>query len=166
MLKTIINYLLGLVLAYASQARAKITPYFATNNDIGLGSVLFVPGYCTMSHEDGSFSDLAPAVMYGLGGPATPGRYAIVANPNQQISITLLQRDDQGDGIMFIPQGEVISKTETHTLTAVVAQEIDSGTSRVINIHVGGRLFVLSSIAPGSNIEFTLVDGIEWSVVP
>ena len=60
----------------------------------------------------------------------------------------------------------LVSDTETFPFTAGVAEEIDSGVSGIVTINVGGRLFVLTSISPSSNIEFTLVDGIEWSIVP
>lgn len=166
MQKIMIKHLLCLFMLYSNYTLAEIVPYFETNNEINFGSVLFVPGNCTMSHENGSFSNINPAVMCGAGGNGTPGRYVIVANPNQQISIKLLQRDNQGDNLMFIPQGELISYTETHTISAGVAQVIDSGATGVVNIHVGGRLFVLSTISPSSNIEFTYENGIVWSIVP
>lgn len=145
---------------------ANTRPFLNTDREINLGAVLFVPGNCTMSHSNGSFSNINPAMMCGSGGTGTPGRYVIFAEPNQQVSIKLLQRDNQGDGLMFIPEGELVSDTETLPFTAGVAEEIDSGVSGIVTINVGGRLFVLTSISPSSNIEFTLVDGIEWSIVP
>lgn len=147
-------------------SKAEITPVFGTNNEIAFGAILFVSGNCTMSHVDGSFSDVSPAVMCGTAGNGDPGRYVIIATPNKQVSIKVLQRNNQGDGIMFIPQGQLISDTETLTITPGIAQEIDSGLSGVVNIHLGGRLFVLSQINPGTQFEITLSEGIEWSVLP
>jgi hypothetical protein len=166
MTKTFFKHLLFVGLWFASDLLANTRPFLNTDREINFGAVLFVPGNCTMSHVNGSFSNINPAMMCGTGGNATPGRYVIFADPNQQVSIKLLQRDNQGDGLMFIPEGELVSDTETHTITAGVAQEIDSGASGIVTINVGGRLFVLTSLSPSSNFEFTLVDGIEWSVLP
>jgi hypothetical protein len=166
MKKIVIKNLLFISLLSAGDLLANTRPFLNTDREINFGSVLFVPGNCTMSHVDGSFSNINPAVMCGTGGNGSPGRYVIFADPNRQVSVKLLQRDNSGDGLMFIPEGQLISDTETHAITAGVAQEIDSGVSGIVNIHVGGRLFVLTSISPSSSFEFTLEDGIEWSVLP
>lgn len=165
MLKILQKYLWSLLLV-AGHLGAEITPYFATNTEINFGAVLFVQGNCTMSHVNGAFSNISPAAMCGAGGNGTPGRYVIVANPNQTVSFTMSQRNNQGDGLMFIPEGQLISDTENHAFSAGVAQEINSGVSGVVNIHIGGRLFILTPMSPSSNLGFTFVDGIEWSIVP
>lgn len=161
-----LSLFISLCLGGISTSSTYAAPIFGTNEEINFGPVLFITGNCTMNHINGSFSDVNPAVMCGVGGRGTPGRYVIITDPNKQVQIEILQRDNQGDGILFIPQGELISDTETHTITPGIAQEIDSGASGVVNIHLGGRLFILSYQNPSSNIEVTLIDGIEWSVLP
>lgn len=168
--KTRINifmaFWLGLGGFSASVSHADIVPFFVTNRALSFSQILFIQGNCTMSHVNGAFSNVNPAVMCGWAGNGTPGRYVVIANPGRQIRIRILQRDNQGDGFIFLPEGELISDTETLQITAGIAQDIDSGVSGVVNIHLGGRLFVVSPTTPSTSFNLILVDGIEWEELP
>ena len=143
-----------------------LTPRLNINQEIDFGEVMFVPGNCTMNHQTGAFTLTNPAGKCGGYGNGTPARYVIIANPNKQVRIKLLQRTNSGDGYLFIPAGEIISDTETLSITPDIAQDIDSGTSGIIQINMGGSLYWSLPIAPGINVDFTREDGIEWSELP
>lgn len=161
------TFLISIFLSgFGAMAYADITPYLTTDKEISFGHVLFISGNCTMSHTDGTFTLSNPDVMCGYASKGVPGRYVIIANPNRQISINILQRNNDGDGFIFIPEGEFISDFETVAITVNVAQQINSGTSGVVNIQVGGRLFINSQTTPNSNFNLIKVDGIEWSELP
>ena len=154
------------VMLSACIARAEITPVFGANDEIYFGAMLFIQGNCTMSHVDGSFSNINPAMMCGASGKGTPGHYSIVAEPNRMVSIKIIQRDNQGDGLLFVPTGELISDVETLAITPGTDQEINSGVSGVVDIRVGGSLYVLSPLSPGVDYQLEVSKGIEWSVLP
>lgn len=164
------NFLLRSLLLISMSANtfcyADITPVLNTIQEVSLGQVLFTQGNCTISHVNGSFSNVNPGAMCGWEGNGTPGRFTIIANPSRQIRIKILQRTNEGDGFIFIPQGELLSDTETLSITSDVAQDIDSGPSGIVNIHMGGQFFMVSPAAPNTIYELIKVNGIEWSELP
>jgi hypothetical protein len=143
-----------------------LTPSFSVNKEISFGLVLFIPGNCTMDHNSGAITVSNPSKMCGSNGNGVRGYYTIIANSNTQISIKISQRDNEGDGFLYIPAGELVSDFETVVIIPNTTQQIDSGSSGVVNIFLGGQLLIVSPTTPSSNITFTKVAGIEWSELP
>lgn len=143
-----------------------VTPSFHVNKAISFGLVLFITGNCTMSHETGLITVSNPSQMCGSNGKGIQGYYTIIANPNKQISFRIDQRDNEGDGFLYVPAGELISDFETVTIIPNSTQQIDSGSSGIVNIYLGGQLFIVSPTTPSSSFTLTKVAGIEWSELP
>jgi hypothetical protein len=150
---------------------AAITPTFFINQDVNFGVILFRDGNCTMDHVTGQITDANPSIMCGdvnsgASGTSVAGEFIIVANPNKQVEIKINQLDNQGDGIIYIPRGELISDFETITITPNVKQSINSGSSGTIEIKVAGQLFITNEISPSKQFELTIEEGIEWNELP
>lgn len=164
--KLLIKPCIALALCVLCTAAYAITPSLNIDQEISFGQVMFTQGNCTMSHIDGEFSNTSPQNKCGGYGRGTPGRYVIIANPNKQIRIQLLQLSDLGNGYLFTPSGELVSDTETLTITPGIAQDIDSGTSGVVRINVGGSFFWSIQNTPNAVVNLIREDGIEWSELP
>ena len=143
-----------------------VTPSFHVNKEISFGLVLFIAGNCTMSHETGAITVSNPSKMCGAYGNGIRGYYTIIANPNKQISFKMDQRDNEGDGFLYIPAGELVSDFETVVIIPNTSQQIDSGSSGIVNIYLGGQLLIVSPTTPSTSITFQKIAGIEWSELP
>lgn len=150
----------------AKFANAYITPYLITYSEVGFGKVMFTNGNCTLDHDTGEVSNSTPDYMCNLDGSSVAGYYRIIANPNKQVSIKILQRDNTGDGFIYIPGGELSSDAETLVITPNIAQEIDSGSNGNIYIRLGGTLHITKDVAPSKEFVLTRAEGIEWSELP
>ncbi len=155
-----------MMVVVSSPAAAGATPVFIAYDEVSFGQVLFVSGNCTMSHVDGSFTFASPDSMCGAAGKGTPGHYLIITEPGKQVRIKVLQRDNEGDGFVYIPAGELISDAETLAITPNIAQDISSGAAGSVRIKLGGQLLILSPTTPSSSFNLIKVDGIEWSILP
>lgn len=143
-----------------------LTPSFHVNKEISFGLVLFIAGNCTMSHETGAITVSNPSKMCGAYGGGIRGHYTIIANPNKQIRFKMDQRDNEGDGFLYIPAGESVSDFETVVIIPNTIQQIDSGSSGIVNMYLGGQLLIVSPTTPSTSVTFTKVAGIEWSELP
>lgn len=163
---TCFTLLLVFFLGLISFKNYAITPSFHVNKKINFGLVFFITGHCTMDHDTGAITASTPSKMCGSNGNGTRGYYSIIANPNKQISFKINQRNNEGDGFLYIPAGELVSDTETIVITPNVAQQINSGSSGVVNIYLGGQFFIVSQASPSTNYTIMKTDGIEWSELP
>ncbi|MFT5760099.1 MAG: hypothetical protein ACI9LM_004883 [Alteromonadaceae bacterium] len=145
---------------------ADVVPYMTTENEISFGKIMFIPGNCQMDHVTGNIIVSNPDVMCDLEDQTIAGRYTIVANPNKQVNIKFMQRDNEGDGFIFIPEGIIFSDVESLSITANTAQQLNSGVSGIIRLQVGGRLFVIQHIPSSSIFTLTKIEGIEWNELP
>lgn len=155
-----------IVLFISFYGRADITPSFSVVQEISFGQTLFIPGNCYLDPETGYVSDLPPSIMCVATGTGKVGHYVIIANPNKQIRIKILQKNNDGDGFIFTPEGFIESDTHTEAITVNVAQEINSGNSGVVDIFIGGQLYSTEEISPSSIFSFERTDGIEWEELP
>ncbi|MCP4321440.1 MAG: hypothetical protein GY951_18520 [Psychromonas sp.] len=164
---TLMHPLLSFVFLLLTCANSQaVTPSFHVNKAINFGLVLFITGNCTMDHNTGVITDSNPSKMCGSNGNGTRGYYTIIANPNKQISFKIDQRNNEGDGFLYIPAGELSSDFETVAITPNIAQQINSGSSGVVNIYLGGQFFIVSPASPSTPFTLTKIDGIEWSELP
>jgi hypothetical protein len=149
---------------------AAITPRFFISEEVNFGVILFRNGNCTMD-KTGQITDANPSIMCGnansgASGTYRAGEFTIIANPNKQVEIKINQLDDQGDGIIYIPGGELISDFETVIIKPNVKQSINSGSSGTIEIKVAGQLFIANELFTSTEYELTIEEGIEWNELP
>ena len=117
-------------------------------------------GSCIMAFDTGLFTNdfthLCPAR------PGTPGFYYIVAPKNTLMRVTLPTYTHPDNYYSFVPKGEInnrdgVKKTVNANTTAI----IDSGTSGVLELRVGGTLNVLSHLSPSTDYTKLLTVDIE-----
>jgi hypothetical protein len=149
----------------STAVNADITPTFGIVKNIHFGAILFIPGNCQIDSNTAIITNLSPSTTC-FNSTGTRGHYVIVANPNKQISIKINQRDNVGDGFVFIPNGELVSDAETLNITINVEQQIDSGTSGVVDIYIGGLFLSSEQLLPSTDYFFEKPDGIEWTELP
>jgi hypothetical protein len=143
-----------------------LDPVLNNIREPNFGDIVFIPGSCRLNYATGEVTDLGGSNTCVDGTKGVVGKYNIIANAERQVSIKILQRDNEGDNLLFIPEGELVSSFETIVITPNVAQQINSGATGVITINLGGRLYVNQFLTPSTNYTLTKIDGIEWSELP
>ena len=143
-----------------------LIPVLNNIREPNFGEIVFIPGSCHLDYVSGEVTDIGGSTTCINGTTGIVGKYNIIANAERQVSIKILQRDNEGDNLLFIPEGELVSSAETIVIIPNVAQEINSGATGVITINLGGRLYVTQFLTPSTDYSVTKIDGIEWSQLP
>jgi len=152
--------LLGGILIYSLSAFAAITPYIVETKTLFFGNIIFIPGSCLMVYDTQVINNLTSSTIC-TNSTGTAGTYQIFANPNKQVQIKIKSHGDTGNGIIYVPNGELVSDFESALIIADTTKTINSGTSGIIDITIGGRLTINSMIASSASygelfeIEFT-----------
>jgi hypothetical protein len=157
-------YLAGTYSAYAQVER----PFFNEVQEIDFGELLGLTGTCLLDHDSGLITDGGgslcpfPNDRYG-----TPGKYQIVATPNTNVEILIDRRPNSGDGISYTPSGifQVFGESDTN-ITAEITQTINSGSTGVITILLGGTLVASVPQSFNSSFSISIEDGITFNEVP
>lgn len=152
-------------LLFSFNVYAQITPVMNIIREPDFGELVFVPGSCLLDYQTGQVTDLV-ASNTCINASGTVGKYQLVVNSNTLVSIKILQRDNEGDNLMFVPEGQLVSSVQTIDITPNIAQQINSGATGVITINLGGRLYINQYLNPSSTYHLTKEDGIEWSELP
>jgi len=152
--------LLSGILIYSLSAFAAITPYIVETKTLYFGNVVFIPGSCSMAYNTQVISNLTSSNIC-TSSTGTTGTYQIFANPNKQVQIQIKSHGDTGNGIIYVPNGELVSDFESALVIADTTKTINSGASGIIDITIGGRLTINSMLASSTpyselfEIEFT-----------
>ena len=141
--------LLYTILLYSCSALAAITPYIIETKTLHFGDVVFIPGSCSMAYSTQVLTNLTPQNVC-TSSTGTSGTYQIVANPNKQVQIQIKSHGDTGNGIIYVPDGELVSDFESAIIIADTTKTINSGASGIINITIGGRLTINSMLSSSS----------------
>jgi len=142
--------LLGGILIYSFSVSAAITPYIVETRTLYFGHIVFMQGSCSMAYDSQVISNLTTSNIC-TSSTGTTGTYQIFANPNTQVQIKLKSHGDNGNGVIYVPNGELISDFETALIIADTTKTINSGASGIINITIGGRLTISSTLASSTS---------------
>jgi hypothetical protein len=143
---------------------AAITPYITLVDNLSFGEILGLPGSCYLAHDTKEVIDsagsLCPA-QESEGG--TPGKFILYANANKQVNIKIKNKINDGDGLSFTADGVYsVSGLPDITILPNQFQLIDTGSTGIIIITIGGTL--TSSIQQNfsSSYNLNVIDGIEF----
>jgi hypothetical protein len=141
-------------------AQALITPYIVETKTISFGNIIFIPGSCLMAYDTQVITNITSQNIC-INSSGTTGGYRVFANPNKQVQIKLNSHGDSGNGIIYVPDGQLVSDIANALIIADTTKTINSGTSGIIDITIGGRLTINSMLSSSSaynelfTIEFT-----------
>ena len=144
--------LLGGILIYSFSVSAAITPYIVETRTLYFGHIVFMQGSCSMAYDSQVISNLTTSNIC-TSSTGTTGTYQIFSNPNTQVQIKLKSHGDNGNGIIYVPNGELVSDFETALIIADTTKTINSGASGIINITIGGRLTISSTLASSASYD-------------
>ncbi|PCH94050.1 MAG: hypothetical protein COB83_12610 [Gammaproteobacteria bacterium] len=143
------QHIILLILICSSYAKAAIVPYIVETKSLYFGNIVFVPGSCLMAYDSQLISPLTPQnICTSTLGAA--GSYRIFANPNKQVQIKIKSHADSGNGIVYVPDGQLVSDVANALIIADTTQTINSGVSGIIDITLGGRLTINNNLASSS----------------
>lgn len=152
--------LLSGILIYSFSTFAVTTPYIVETKTLFFGSIIFIPGSCSMAYDTQVINNLTSSNIC-TNSTGTTGTYQIFANPNKQVQIKIKSHGDTGNGVIYVPNGELVSDFESALIIADTTKTINSGASGIIDITIGGRLTINAIIASSASygelfeIEFT-----------
>lgn len=125
------------------------------------GEVVPITGRCEMNYNTGGFtSDFNNTCPAKIG---SPGQYKIITEKNTLVRITPFTFTYSGNLFTFTPSGEVTNGVDTKVLTPNNVTIIDSGTTGVVDMKVGG---ILNVTVPLTTSNSYLVDLEVEIVVP
>jgi len=159
-LKRQLILLVGGIIFSSYSVLAAITPYIVETRTLHFGDTLFIPGSCSIAYNTGVISNLTSSNIC-TDSTGTTGTYQIFANPNKQVQITIKTHADSGNGIIYVPDGELVSDFESAIIIADLTKTINSGASGIIDITIGGQITINSMLSSSSayselfDIEFT-----------
>lgn len=137
------------ILFYSYSVLAAITPYIIETKTLHFGELVFVSGSCSMAYNTQVITNLtSPDICINSIG--TIGTYQIFANPNKDVQIKIKTHTDTGNGIVYVPDGELVSDFESALIIADTTKTINSGASGIIDIAIGGRLTISSTLSSSS----------------
>lgn len=161
-----VNKLIIIVVLLFSPIVAFSAPYLSALDDISFGELLGKNGSCELDATTNIIGNHTGSLcLYNKTG--TPGRYLIVSSPDKIIRIRINTKTNSGDGITFIPSG--VYRVTGEVDVAIVAnqyQNIDTGTTGILEIKLGGVLAAQIELSLASTFTFTNMTGIDWNELP
>jgi len=148
------------ILIYSCSAFAAITPYIIETKTLSFGNIIFIPGSCSMAYNSQVISNLTSSSIC-TSSTGTIGIFQIFSNPNKQVKIKIKSHGDTGNGVIYVPYGEIVSDVESAIIIADTTKTINSGASGMIELTIGGQLTINSILSSSSvysalfEIEFT-----------
>jgi len=130
-------------------------PYIVEASTTSFGNQI-VPGFgaCDLAYDTSVLTNTSGSICSGTTG--SRGHYKVFAAANTTVRIVLSAHNNNGDGVIFYPVGVVFSDStapvpflEQNTIN------IDSGTSGIVEIYVGGTLTLVSKPSVSTSYNFT-----------
>jgi len=149
-MKKIRSLSLASMLFFSFVIHAAITPYIVETQTLYFGNIIFIPGSCLMAYDTQVVTNLTPQNIC-VSNSGTTGGYRVFANPNKQVQITVKSHGDSGNGIIYVPDGQIVSDFESALIIADTTKTINSGTSGIIDITIGGRLTINSTLSASNS---------------
>ena len=143
-------------------------PYVNEVNVIHFGELLGLSGVCELDYDTKLLTSISGQLCPFMGTTyGEPGKYMIVASPYKQISIQVKSRINNGDGLTYIPSGAYRVFNEVDI--AIIPNEfqtINSGSTGVITILIGGSLTSATNQDFNSSYRVDIISGIEFNELP
>jgi len=138
-----------------------IAPQLYTIDALDFGKLTPRLGTCEISYLTGAVSNVVNDICQST--KTSRGFYRIVAPKNTNIQVTVFTHTNDGNGIVFIPNGKIKSSELEVNITPSVMATVNSGPSGWVDILVGGRLDLLINLAPGTPYQpdFTISYDVE-----
>ena len=88
----------------------------------------------------------------------TRGEFQILATPNTIVTVTVFNHTNDGDGVEFVPAGQLSSSAGTTVIVPNNPVTINSGATGQIDLYLGGRLIFLTNVTPSTTFfkDFTI----------
>jgi len=161
-----IKKLIVVIVLLFSPIIAFAAPILSVINDISFGDVLGKTGSCELDAITTIIGNQTGSLcLYNQTG--TPGRYLIVSSSNTIIRIRVNTKTNSGDGITFVPSGVYLVTGEADvTLLPNTYQDIDTGSTGILEIKLGGVLAASQELSFGTTYSFSNATGIDWNELP
>jgi len=121
----------------------------ATIQALRFGTVIPITGTCIMDYNTGiftsDFNNTCPTII------GSTGQYKISADANTLVRITPYTFTYAGNLFTFTPSGEVTNGVDTKVLTPNNATVIDSGSTGLIDMKIGGTLKVTAPLTTSNS---------------
>ncbi|MDN4503228.1 hypothetical protein QX776_12510 [Alteromonadaceae bacterium BrNp21-10] len=166
MIKRIFNLIFIVNVLLFSHNALSLTPTFHMGQEINFGSIVLSTGSCSMIPTTGALTSHVGQFICEFQAGSQYGSYTITANPNKIIQVKMTPDLDNGSGYIFNPRASMFSDVASkvvHNNTDFV--EINSGSSGIVNIYLGGELTVYSLPSAGQTINFSFDAAIEWNEI-
>jgi hypothetical protein len=134
---------------------ALAAPYIVETSTTSFGDQI-VPslGACDLAYDTSVLSNSSGAICSAATG--SRGHYKVYAAPNTTVRIVVKPHNNSGDGVVFFPEGVIFSdSTPAISYLDNNTTNIDSGTSGIVEIYVGGNLTLVSKPSVSTSYNFT-----------
>ena len=138
-------------------------PYIVQASTVSFGDkIVPTTGACDMDHNTSALTNTSGMICGAASG--SRGHYRVFATPNTTVRIVVRPHNDNGNGAVFNPVGEIQSDAAgpiayiEHNTT-----NINSGASGIVEIYVGGTLTLLTK--PPTSTTFNLDFEIDFSEI-
>lgn len=150
------------------QSWSQETPYLIISQKLDFGELLGLTGTCHLDAETKEVTDLGgsfcPFIYQRY---AEPAHYIIVADPGSQVEFRINTYSNLSNGLNYIPEGIYkVSGLSDVPMLINQFQTINSGSTGVINIRMGGTLTTSRAQSFNTNFLIEIVDGISFEHVP
>lgn len=143
-----------------------VEPSIIELSKLSFAEVLHFIGSCEMDYDTAAVVDLPGSKTCMFSASGTVGKYRIFSNPNSTVSIRVNQKLNTGDGVRFVPKGRITTSDISFEISSNFNYQVNSGTSGVVDLFIGGRLYIESDLNPNTSYELDIPDGLDWSVSP
>ena len=141
----------GLFLTFFhSMTKAKADAYIIERSRIDFGSLIYISGGCVMAYDTKLITNVIGSNIC-ISEEGQLGKYRIYADPHTDITITVKSHNDNGNGIIYVPDGEVTNDIESKLIIADIGITINSETSGIIDINLGGRIRINGILSSNNN---------------
>jgi len=119
-------------------------------------------GSCEMAHDTSILTNLSGNVCSTSTG--SRGHYKIYSTPNTTVRIVVRPHNNSGDGVIMSPDGVIFSdSTAAIAFVEHATTNIDSGTSGIVEIYIGGTLTLVSK--PNTSQTYNFSFEIDYSEI-
>ena len=138
-----------------------ITPQLYTIDTLDFGKLTPRLGTCEINYLTGTVTNIVNDICQST--KTSRGFYRIVGPKNTNMQVTVFTHSNDGNGIMFTPNGKIKSSELEVNITPGVMATLNSGPSGWVDVIIGGRLDLLLNLAPGTPYQpdFTISYDIE-----
>ena len=140
-------------------------PYMVESASTSFGARI-VPqtGSCHLDYDTSLLTSTAGNICVN-NQSGTRGHFKVFATPHTTVRIVVRPHNDDGNGVAFFPDGVIFSDSTTPiAFVENSTTNIDSGTSGIVEIYIGGVLTLVSKTS--SSTTYTFLNEIDFIEIP